>query len=274
MDALQGLTIVAFERRRAAELTRLLERHGAQVVSAPALQEVALTENPGAHALVDELEAGRIDAFVLLTGVGTRALVGAIENRCPRERFAELMSKITLIARGPKPVAALRDLGLTAQIRAPEPNTWRQILSEIDARLPIRGLRVAVQEYGRPNPDLMKGLQERGATTLAVPVYRWSLPDDLTPLRGAIDRILSGGADIVVFTTAVQLDHLLEVAGDSAPSVIDALRDRIAVASIGPSASAALRERGIEPAIEPAHPKLGYLAAAIADYGTSRLRRQ
>lgn len=273
MEALQGLTIIAFESRRAAELDRLLARHGARVVSAPALQEIALEENPAAHALVDELEAGRVDAFVLLTGVGTRTLVRAIEGRCPPARFAELLSRVTLVARGPKPVAALRELGLTAQIRAPEPNTWREILAAIDAERSIDGLRVAVQEYGRPNPDLLRGLEERGATTLAVPVYRWALPDDLAPLRDAIDRIVAGDADVVVFTTAVQLDHLLEVAGDSAAAVVDALRERQIVASIGPSATAALREHGIEPAIEPEHPKLGYLVSAIADRAAALARR-
>ena len=274
MGNLAGLTVVAFESRRATELERLLARHGGCFVSAPALREVALGDNPEAVRLFDELEAGRIDVVVLLTGVGTRALIDAATARRPRPRLIELLGRVPLVARGPKPSAVLRELGLTARVHAPEPNTWREILAALDSELPVAGLCVAVQEYGRPNPQLLAGLEERGARTFRVPVYRWALPDDVSPLHGAIARILRGEADVVVFTTAVQLDHLLQVAGDAAPEVARALRERCAVASIGPSASAALRERGITPQIEPEHPKLGYLAAAIAEHGAGRPSRR
>lgn len=274
MGTLDGLIVVAFESRRATELERLLARHGAQYRCAPALREVPLDENPQSLKLVDALEAGTIDAVLLLTGVGTKALVEAVSHRCPKPRLIELLGSVTLIARGPKPVAALRELGLTAAVRAPEPNTWREILAELDRSLPVRGLRIAVQEYGRTNPHLMAGLEERGATPISIPVYRWALPEDLSPLRAAIDSILAGEAHVVVFTTAVQLDHLIEVAGDSANAVLEALRDRVVVASIGPSATEALRERGINPDIEPNHPKLGYLAAAIAEEAAAHSTRK
>ena len=265
MGKLEGLTIVAFERRRAVELERLLARHQATLVSAPALREIPLSENPEALRLVDELQSGTIGAIILLTGVGTRALVEAVESRCPQPQFIELLRSVPLIARGPKPVAALRELGLTARLRAPEPNTWREILAELDKSFPVEGLRVAVQEYGRTNPHLTAGLEARGATPLPIPVYRWGLPEDLGPLHGAIERLTRGDAQVVVFTTAVQLDHLLQVAGEAADEVVRALRENTVVASIGPSATEALVEKGITPEIEPEHPKLGYLVAAIAE---------
>lgn len=265
--------MLAFESRRAAEFERLLGRHGARFVSAPALREVAIDDSPEAHLLFDELEAKRVDAVLLLTGVGTRALVDAAATRRPRERIVDLLGQVPLVARGPKPIAALRELGLTARIRAPEPNTWREILAELDRELPVRGMHVAVQEYGRPNAKLLDGLEERGATTLRVPVYRWALPEDLTPLRAAIERILAREADLVVFTTAVQLDHLLRIAGAEAPEVCRALAASV-VASIGPTATEALRERGIDPQIVPEHPKLGYLAAAIAERAPALLARR
>lgn len=159
-------------------------------------------------------------------------------------------------------------------MRAPEPNTWREILSELDRSLPVRGLRIAVQEYGRSNPQLLAGLEERGATPVSIPVYRWSLPENLGPLRTAIDDICGGRVDVVVFTTAVQLDHLLRVAGDRADEVLARLRSGTVVASIGPTASEALEAKGIHPAIEPDPPKLGYLAAAIAEKAPSALADQ
>lgn len=262
---LEGKTIIAFESRRATEFERLLSRHGGEFVSAPALREVPLSENPAAWSLLEDLEANRIDAVLLLTGVGTRALVDAVASRCERERFAALLGRVPLLVRGPKPAAALRELGLEAQLRAPEPNTWREILAEIDRSFPVEKMRIAVQEYGRSNTALLDGLRERGATPVSVPVYRWALPEDITPLKTAIERILRGDFPIVAFTTAVQLDHLLQVAGDRSPELVEALRSRSIVASIGPSATEALREQGISPQIEPTHPKLGYLASAIAE---------
>lgn len=278
---LQGLRVIAFESRRAAELEQLLARHGARMFSAPALREVPIEENADALELVARLERGEIDVVILLTGVGTRALVEAVQSRCPTERLVELLRRVKIVARGPKPVAALRALDLTADVRVPEPNTWRELLETLDRELPVRGLRVAVQEYGKANPALLDGLVARGADVLRVPVYRWALPHDLGPLRAAIARLAGGDADVAVFTTAVQLEHLLRVAAetaDGAEAVRLALRDRVVVAAIGPTVAEALAEAGLPVDVTPVHPKLGWLANAIAEQApalvaTKRARR-
>lgn len=276
--ALAGLRVVAFEARRAAETAQLLERHGAIVVPAPALREVPIEENAAALELLARLEAGTVDVLVLLTGVGTRALVEAVEPRCPTERFVELLRRVRIVARGPKPVAALRTLGLTATVRVPEPNTWRELLETVDRELPVRGLAVAVQEYGKSNPQLLDGLTARGAReVLRVPVYRWALPHDLAPLEAAITRIVTGEADVAVFTTAVQLDHLQQVAASvpgRADALTTALRESVVVAAIGPTAAEALTEAGIPPDLVPEHPKLGYLVNAIAAQARRLLARK
>lgn len=266
--SLLGLRVIAFESRRATELAQLLARHGAEVVTAPALREVPIEENEAAVELVARLERGEIDAVILLTGVGTRALVEAVQTRCPTERLVALLRRVKIVARGPKPVAALRALDLTADVRVPEPNTWRELLDTLDRELPVRGLRVAVQEYGKANPALLDGLAERGAEVLRVPVYRWALPHDLAPLRGAIARIAERGADVAVFTTAVQLDHLLRVAAETAEGVAavrSALEKHVVVAAIGPTVAEALAEAGLPVDLTPVHPKLGWLANAIAE---------
>ena len=272
--SLQGIRIVAFESRRAAELAQLLARHGAEVIGAPALREVPIEENAAAVELVTRLERGAIDVLVLLTGVGTRALVEAVRGRCPTERLVALLRGVKLVARGPKPVAALRALELAPDVLVPEPNTWRELLATLDRELPVRGLRVAVQEYGKENPSLLDGLRERGADVRRVPVYRWALPHDLGPLQAAIARLAAREADVVVFTTAVQLDHLLRVAADT-PHGVDAiraaLRDDVVVASIGPTVAEALTEAGLPVDVTPVHPKLGWLANAIAAQAPARI---
>jgi hypothetical protein len=173
--ALAGLDVVAFEARRAAELGRMLERHGARVRSAPALREARCRPSPRIAELARALDAGDVAALVLLTGVGTRALAPLPRaGRAPRSRGS--FARTRIVARGPKPLAALRELGIEGAVAVPTPNTWRG--GARDARrpgLPAGGL-VAVQEYGGPPTDLLAGLAARRHPTLSVSVYRWELP--------------------------------------------------------------------------------------------------
>jgi uroporphyrinogen-III synthase len=106
-----------------------------------------------------------------------------------------------------------------------------------------------------------------------VPVYRWTLPHDLEPLRRAARSIADGAIDVVLFTTATQVAHLLEVARQSGieTQVRNGLA-RMAVASVGPTTSAELREQGVSVDIEPAHPKMGFLVREAAERAHDALR--
>jgi uroporphyrinogen-III synthase len=254
------LRVVCFESRRAVEMAALVRKQGGEPIVAPAMREVPLAEQPAALAFADDLAAGTIDVVVCLTGVGTRALVDAIAPRLTRERVAALLGRTTLVARGPKPVGALRELGLTPAITVPEPNTWRELLAAIDAGLAIAGKRVAVQEYGVANPELVAGLRARGAVVTGVPVYRWALPEDVAPLAAAVRRIVGRDVEVALFTSATQLTHVLQVARDAGceDALVAGLRDAV-VGSIGPVCSEALRSAGLAVDYEPSHPKMGPL---------------
>ncbi len=256
------LRVVAFESRRATEMTALIRKLGGEPFVAPSMREIPLDEQPAALALARALAAGEIDVLVCLTGVGTRALVDAITPRVPREELVAQLARTTLVARGPKPVAALRELGLTPALVVPEPNTWRELLGAIDGGLAIAGKRVAVQEYGISNAELLAGLRARGATVMAVPVYRWALPEDLGPLHAAIARIADGALDVALFTSATQVTHLGQVASDLGKhAALAPAFGRAVVGSIGPVCSEALRAAGIAVDLEPTHPKMGPLVA-------------
>ncbi len=270
---LQGLTVLALESRRAGETAEVIRRHGGTPLSAPSMREIPLDEHAAAHELRRGLEAGTIGTLILLTGVGTRALVAALADVCPRERFAELLRRTRVVARGPKPVAALRELGLVADIAVPEPNTWREILAALDAGPALAGQIVAVQEYGRSNPELIGGLQSRGARVLPVPVYRWALPEDVGPLHEGIRQLAAGGVDLVLFTSARQVDHLMAAAEQLGLSEqVLAATQRIVVASIGPVCSEALQAHAWPVDLEPEHSKLGQLVALAARRGPELLQ--
>jgi len=266
----QNLCVLILESRRAREMAALVTTHGGQAISAPSMREVPLESNAEALAFADALDRGEFDLVILLTGVGTRALVSVVEAvRGSRERFVDALRRTKVAARGPKPVAVLRELNVPVWLTAPEPNTWRELLAALDSRqeeVPLSGLRVAVQEYGASNPDLLTGLEERGAHVTAVPVYQWALPEDLEPLRAACRALAKREVDVALFTTATQVVHLMEVAvamglGDK---VLDGLHGAV-VASIGPTTSDQLRQYRLAVDLEPSHPKMGLLVRETAE---------
>jgi uroporphyrinogen-III synthase len=242
-DALAGLRVVSFEARRAEELATMLVRHGAEVQRAPALREATLPATPEASALARHLESGTVAAVLLTTGVGTQALVRAVADDCPR--FPALLARTTVVARGPKPLAALRELGVPDAHPVPAPFTSREVLGVVDRLGLPAGALVAVQEYGMPVPALCEGLRARGFEVLTVPVYRWALPEDARPLREAARTIARGDADVALFTNAAQVEHLFRIADDAA--ILRAGFERVVVGSIGPVTSEALEAHGIPP---------------------------
>jgi uroporphyrinogen-III synthase len=261
-----GIRVAAFEARMAGPMADLIAKHGGVPVEAPALREIPIADNPKALAFADRLLVGDFDVVVFETGVGVRYLSQAIETRIPRETWLAALDRTKVVARGPKPVAVLRELKARVDLQVPEPNTWHQTLTTLDAHLSVAGLRVAVQEYGKPNPELIEGLQRRGALVTRVPVYRWALPEDTGPLRATIAAIAEGRVGAVLFTAAQQVVHLLQVAAEEnrAADLRVALGRDTVVGSIGPTTSGALRESGLPVDIEPEHPKMGHLVAAVA----------
>src|SRR4030095_9429964 len=234
----------------------IISSYGGQPISAPSMREVPLDSNPDAIAFADALARDEFELVILLTGVGTRALVAVVEQaRGSRDAFVSALGRTKVLARGPKPVAGLRELALTPWLTAPEPNPWREVLSALDdtqREFSLSGKRVAVQEYGASNPDLLAGLEERGARVTRVPVYVCAL-----------------------FRTATRVVRLLKV--PDSMGMRDAVRlglTTCVVASIGPTTSEEMREPGIAPDMEPTHPKMGLLVREAAGQAPHILRRK
>lgn len=253
----------------------LIERHGGIATIAPSMREIPLDQNTAAFAFAEQLFAGKIDVVILLTGVGTRALVETVESRYDRGEFLAALQKCCLIVRGPKPAAVLREWKMKFDHHVAEPNTWRELLALIDAKVTVTGKTVAVQEYGRPNTELYDGLTGRGATVVPVPVYRWALPDDTQPLLAAIQATIAGEIDVLLFTSAYQLHNVLEVAASAGlRDAWLAAANKCAVASIGPTATETLISDGLPPDIQPEHPKMGHLVVAAAEQARPVLSRK
>src|ERR1700685_3259210 len=275
---LAGLRVLSLESRRAQEMSKLIENYGGRAIVAPSMREVPLESNTEALAFGRTLAANGFDMVIFLTGVGTRALARVIETIYPLEQFAAALRRITVVARGPKPVAALKELGVPVTIAVPEPNTWRDLLRALDEKSGTAApnpKRVAVQEYGASKAELLAGLAERGAQVTQVPVYEWALPEDTGPLRNAVAAIAGGEVDVALFTTSIQVVHLLMIAAEmKLQESVGKAFARIVVGSIGPVTSEELRSHGISTDFEPSHPKMGFLVNEVAQRSEELLARK
>ena len=274
MDAsFEGPRVLSFESRRQSEMAALIRRHGGQPTVSASMQEIPLAENPAASGFVEALRSGTVDTVVFLTGVGARALAAAVAPGCSRDELVGLLGRCTVVIRGPKPAAVLKEWGLRVDGRAAEPNTWEQLMPELDRLDAVDGRTVAVQEYGIPSTSFYESIRRRGGRVLPVPVYRWGLPDDMGPLEAGIRDTVAGRFEVLLFTSAHQLTNVLAVA--SRLELAEAWKRAAGgclLGSVGPTASAALRGEGLRVDIEPAHPKMGALVREAMTEAISRTR--
>jgi uroporphyrinogen-III synthase len=265
-----GLKVLSLESRRAKEMEALIRREGGEPFLAPSVQERALDDHHEAWEFVDRLEAGEFDLVVCMTGAALAFLRDLAAGEGALERLAAGMRNTFIVARGPKPLPILRELGAKAGIVVPEPNTWKEVVDAIQGR-PER--RIAVQEYGRPNGEMTAALEALGASVSCFAIYRWDLPSDLEPLREAARRLAARSVDVVLFTSSIQLDHLFLIAQEMGMQneVRESLARHAALASVGPIMTAALETAGLPADIIPIHPKMAGLVKAAGEKASSVL---
>ena len=192
-----GLRVTSFESRRCEEMKKLISYHGGVPRVAPSMREVPDLRTPYVDRFADDLFSGNVDILVLMTGVGTRILSDMVIAESEEKKYFDALRATTILARGPKPVAALRKFGIRPDITVPEPNTWRDILSTFDRRdMSLENLVVYVQEYGVSNEEFLASLEKRGADVRRIPIYRWALPEDLGPLQEAVRSISEGAGGL------------------------------------------------------------------------------
>jgi uroporphyrinogen decarboxylase len=272
--SLAGLRIVSFESRRAQDMALLLRRAGGEVLYAPSMRQIPLADERGILEFGARLFDGECDALVLLTGVGTTILVDALSTRWPRAAVLERLGATPLVCRGPKTAAVLKRLGLQPTLVAPEPNGPAELLHALDRGFSVAHKRVFVQEYGTINAELLDGLRKRGAHLTPVKIYRWALPADTRDLESALAGIGQRRIDAAVFTSAHQVENVLEFAErlELAAALRDSFRHWALAISIGPVTHEALERHGIAPDLSPEEPKMALLVASFARHAAHLVR--
>ena len=253
------------ETRLGRQLVELVEGRGGVAFHAPALAELPDLDPDAIAALVRSLEVRPAKLAVFQTGVGTRALFAATDALELTEKLLALLKEMVVTVRGPKPTGALRARGVRIDRSAADPFTTKEILATIED-VSLNGERVIVQRHGTANVELDRALEARGALVVEIPTYRWTLPTDTAPLVSLIGALERDELHAVVLTNAEQVRNLFAVAERAGRTGgLRAALNRTLVASIGPVASAALREAGVSVSLEASPPKLGALMTALEE---------
>lgn len=257
-----GACVLSLESRRAEEMATLIRKQGGDPFIAPSMREIELDQHEEAFDFGRRLLASDFDAIILLTGVGTRLLWKTLLIRFAEFHLRTVLSRVTIVVRGPKPSAAIREIGIVPTLQVPEPNTWREVLDIMGPR-PER--RIAVLEYGKSNTALIDGLRAQNREVSAVRIYGWGLPEDTAALREAAAKLARNEFDIVLFTASMQAVNLLKIAEEAGigQAVLNGLRTT-RIGSIGPTTTETLEEYGLKPDFEPSHPKMGLLVNEMA----------
>lgn len=260
---MQGKVVAILESRIGAHLGELIAKRGGMPLLAPALAEVPDIDPEALRALLRAGRAAPIKFAIFQTGVGTRALFQAADVLGLGAELATLLAAAIVVVRGPKPTGELNARRIRIDRRAQSPFTTDDVLDAL-ADVDLTGVPVLVQRYGAENAGLRAALEARGAEVREIATYRWALPQDLSPLRQLLESLSEQGVDAVVFTSAVQVQHLFQVAAleGRADRIVGDLR-RCLIASIGPVCTRALRQLGLEPDFEASPPKLGPLIAGL-----------
>jgi uroporphyrinogen-III synthase len=256
--------IVLLEARMETELASLARRHGLEPVSVPALREEPADCADEVSELIDALSRNDVDYIIFQTGVGAATLLDEAENLNRRDELIEALKRTKVVARGPKPTAVLARCGLRPAVSAREPFTTAELIDAMRS-FDMADKNVALLHYGEPNLSLAESLVHRGARLRQLLLYEWRLPADTTRLIRLIDELIDHQYAAIAFTSQIQARHLFQLATEVGKEAqLREAIDDIAVASIGPTCTAALSKLGVRPRVEPERPKMGPLILAIA----------
>ena len=263
---LENITVGITEHRYTKEFATLFARLGARVDACPLLEEKPVENRDELRHFVRLLLSDGLDMMIFLTGVGAKFLISEAESINLKDQFLRALEKLTVVVRGPKPVAALRQFGVRVDV-IPEKPTTDGVIDALQTR-DLEGIRVGVQLYGTPNPELVSALESRGARVAPVQVYAYGAAADRDSVQAFITRIVKRELQVVTFTSAPQVRMLFDIASELrlTDELERALKNGVLIASIGEVTSRALGERGLVPQIVPKQPKMGAMAQAVADF--------
>lgn len=260
---LKGLSILVPESRELDLFAGMLEAEGAVAVRCPLVRITDLDDPADALAWIDQAIATPFDDIVLLTGEGLRKLLGLAGTR--QQDLISALQKTRLVVRGPKPVRALREVGLSPSLVAAAPTS--QGVLETLAADNIKDRRIGVQLYpGDGAQPLVAALREMGAHVFPVTPYRYATQTEDAQVSAVIRDLAAGKFGLIAFTASTQIERLFTVARETGllPQLESGLQNT-PIAAVGPVMEQALAAHGLKSVVQPqANFHLKPLVRAIA----------
>jgi uroporphyrinogen-III synthase len=250
---LDGLKIVVPESRELDLFVGMLESEGACAVRCPLVDILDVEDAVELDAWLRRFVEGEFDDLVLLTGEGLRRLTARSETLGTKAAFLSALTRVRRITRGPKPVRALRELGVSSDLAATTP-TSQGVIAAL-AREELSGRKIGVQLYPGPGGDwLVAELRGRKAVVSPVTPYRYASRSEAGEVADAIRGLASGDFGMIAFTSKPQIERLLEVAQELGLEHELALAlKRAKIAAVGPVAEDSLKALGVTNVIRPAN---------------------
>ena len=242
---LDGRVIALAESRQIEDLAALLEKEGATILRVPMVSILDAVDPAPVEAWTRKLIAGQFDYVVFMTGEGVRRLVAAMEESGLRDSTVTALGNTRLVIRGPKPAAALKELGLKADLVAAIPTT-EGVITTLSTEA-LSGKSVGVVLHGAENPRLVEYLESAGASVSTVQPYRYAADSDSEKVADLIRQMAAGSVAALVITSSPQVDRLFEVAAQSGmeQTLAEGL-SKTRIAAVGPIAAHTLEQRGIK----------------------------
>lgn len=252
MDEISALTrrriLITRTPGRASELATLLQNDGAVIISIPTIEIVPLES----FMALDEALA-HLDDFdwVVFTSVH------AVEVFGERRKSESVPKQIAVI--GPGTARAVEEIGMRVSLLPP-----RYVAESLAESLApyARGARILLIRAAEARDVLPTTLLRAGTRLTVVDAYRNRIPEESIPRLRELFGSPVDYPDVITFTsasTARNLKTLLDAAGMALPI-------GIALASIGPITSQAIRDLGREPTVEADESTIPALAQAIVRY--------
>ena len=256
-NALARCRIGVPESRQLDLFAAMLEQRGATVTRCPLVDIHDSPDTKAVGAWLDDVLAQGLDDMIWLTGEGVRRLRSfaqhrdAADGQATEQRLISRLAAARSVTRGPKPGRELRQIELTADIKAARPTTAGVIdtLSAFD----LAARRIGVQLYGTdPNRPLMDFLAHWGAIALPVAPYVYADDAEDAAVLAFLQAISDGELNAVAFTSSPQIRRLFTVArGQNREARLTAALNGLCVAAVGPLVAAALDERGVRVTLMP-----------------------
>ncbi len=241
----------------------MLEGRGAVCVHGPTIRTHPLRPEAEIRAATQQFLAQPVDVVVLNTGIGVRGWLEAADSVLIGEDLRAALSAAVLVSRGPKAHGAAVTADLDVSWNAPNA-TSDEVLAYL-ATMDLDGKRVAVQLDGASGAKMVDGLSQAGAEVIPIPVYRWSIPDDLGPAQALVRAVCERRVDALTFTARPAVENFVAIAStmERLDDVIDACANGVQIFSIGPVCAQGVVDTGLGTSMQPTRARLGALAMFV-----------